>query len=496
VTADTTTLESFATDANDASSPERCDALVVVWCRDEPSRLGEVLLVPHGGGTSSAAVFGRGVDDDPRGQRVTLARQRPGENIATAPLDTPHLSRVQLVLRTAEGEGCLDIENKGKRALLIAGREVPSGHVRCGDLVEVGGQILFLCTRRPRTLPAMRAAAAGLPGVFGEADAFGYVGESPAAWRLRDEIALVSSRREHVLVLGESGSGKELVAQALHTMSPRAGRKLVARNAATVPAGLIDAEFFGNAANYPSSGMPERPGLVGEAEASTLYLDELGELPAELQTHLLRLLDGGDYQRLGDSKKRTADVRVVAATNRPVGQLRGDLAARFPIHLHAPGLHERREDIPLLARHLLHAITASGRGASSLVTAHPSRASGTPEITKELTAALVQHLYATHTRELTHVLFRALLDDGGRSPVVHLTRGAMELLAATKAEPEPNAPRASEVTREALEAALARQGGVRERVWRELGLANRYVLKRLLKKHGLGGAGGSDGEDE
>ena len=184
--------------------------------------------------------------------------------------------------------------------------------------------MILLCARRPPSLPALRSANARQSFRFGSADPSGYVGESPQAWNLRDEVALAAARREHVLILGESGTGKELVAQAVHALGARATRRFVARNAATVPSGIIDAELFGSAANYPNAGMPERPGLVGEADGSTLFLDEIGELPTELQTHLLRLLDGGDYQRLGDARRRTANLRVVAATNRPMGQLKPD----------------------------------------------------------------------------------------------------------------------------------------------------------------------------
>ena len=129
---------------------------------------------------------------------------------------------------------------------------------------------------------------------------------------------------------------------------------------ATLPAGLIDAELFGNVANYPNAGMAERPGLIGEADGSTLFLDEIGELPDALQTHLLRVLDdGGEYQRLGDARRRHADLRLIAATNRPVRQLKHDLAARLRLRVHLPGLNERPEDVPLLARFLLQRAAAS-----------------------------------------------------------------------------------------------------------------------------------------
>ena len=286
----------------------------------------------------------------------------------------------------------------------------------------------------------------------------------------------MAGRREHVLVLGESGAGKELIARALHALGPRSRARLVARNAATVPASLIDAELFGNAASYPNAGMPERPGLVGEADGSTLFLDEIGELPVELQTHLLRLLDGGEYQRLGDARRRTADLRVVAATNRPVSQLKADLAARFPLRVHAPGLHERREDVMLVARHVLRELVRGGDAYAARFVDDR----GEPRTSSELAVALVNHLYTTHVRELSGILFRAALESTG--DVVELTDGARQLLGLAGEEPTAGG---REVSREEIVAALERHAGVREKVWRELGLPNRYVLKRLMKKYGL-----------
>jgi two-component system nitrogen regulation response regulator GlnG/two-component system response regulator HydG len=223
--------------------------------------------------------------------------------------------------------------------------------------------------------------------------------------------------------------------------------------------------------------MPERPGLVGEADGSTLFLDEIGELPRELQAHLLRFLDAGEYQRLGDAKRRTVDARVVAATNRPVSQLKADLAARFPLRVRTPALHERREDVPLLARHLLQALVRGGDAHTSRFAAED----GHPRMSRELMIALVNHLYTTHVRELSSVLFRAALES--TSSVVGLTSGAREALGLAGGATSTALPH--DISREELVTALERHGGVREKVWRTLGLPNRYVLKRLLKKHGL-----------
>jgi two-component system nitrogen regulation response regulator GlnG/two-component system response regulator HydG len=476
----TATLESASAGRFDGEEAPALEAMVVMWSAEEPSRVGEVVLFPPAGERRSF-VFGRGEGNDGRHERARLVRQRPGKSVEMPPLESNHLSRSQLVARS-HPDGGIALQNVGKRALVVAGKSVDECRARTGELVEIGRQMVLLCVRRPPTFLALRAAAgAGRPFEFGRADAFGYVGESVDAWNLRDEVALVAPRREHVLVLGESGSGKELVAQAIHALGPRAGRRFVARSAATVPSGIIDAELFGSAANYPNAGMPERPGLVGEADGSTLFLDEIGELPVELQTHLLRLMDGGDYQRLGDARRRTADLRVVAATNRPATQLKADLAARFPLRVRAPGLHERREDVALVAQHLLREMVRGGD-------AHIARfadANGEPRMSSELAVALVNHLYTTHVRELAGILVRAALES--RGDVVELTAGAAQMLGLSGEEP---AEVAREVARDEIVAALERHGGVREKVWRDLGLANRYVLKRLMKKHGL-----VDGED-
>ncbi len=115
----------------------------------------------------------------------------------------------------------------------------------------------------------------------------------------------------------------------------------------------MDAELFGHAKNYPNQGSPERRGLVGEADGGTLFLDEFAELPASLQAHLLRVLDDGEYHRLGDARARRADLRLIAATNRPEQSLKHDVLARLKARIAVPDFDARREDIPLLVAHLL-----------------------------------------------------------------------------------------------------------------------------------------------
>jgi two-component system nitrogen regulation response regulator GlnG/two-component system response regulator HydG len=355
----------------------------------------------------------------------------------------------------------------------VSGAPCVRATLRDGDTVNLDDQIVLLATLRPR-VPFLRTTAA--PSfAFATPDEHGMVGESPGAWRLREALAFTARRAEHVLVTGPSGVGKELVARAIHALSSRAKKPFVSRNAATLPAGIIDAELFGNAKNYPNAGMGERAGLVGDAHGGTFFLDEIGELSPELQAHLLRLLDGGEYQRLGDGAVRRADVRFVAATNRDAKSLKHDVAARLPLSLEVPGLDDRREDLPLLARHLL-------QGACRDEPAMRSRLfeGDEPRISPRLIEALLAHPFATHVRELNAILLRSLAES--RGTYVDLTPSVAALLQQDRPTPivSPVGP-----TREQIIAALESTGGSVTRAATQLGLRNRNVLYRLMEKLGL-----------
>ncbi|RYE89901.1 MAG: sigma-54-dependent Fis family transcriptional regulator, partial [Myxococcales bacterium] len=378
-------------------------ALVVIWTPHEPHLLGACLLPT----ASGASVFGRGDSPPETGQpRLLLRQQRPGDAVAL-PSTNARLSRAQL--RVSPGPDSLVLDNLGLCPLLWRGQEVRRAEVSAGDVVALGQQMALLCVRRPRLLPGGTAEASF---AFGEADEHGLVGESPAAWTLRGEAAFLARRGEHVLVQGPSGSGKEILASALHALSSRRERTLVSRNAATIPEALVDAELFGNARNYPNPGMAERPGLIGQAHQSTLFLDEFAELPESVQAHLLRVLDAGDYQRLGDASVRRSDFRLIAATNRPLSALKEDVAARFLLRLRLPGLDDRREDVPLLARHLLRRIGARDREAVQRFFPGGD-VRGEPRVSRDLAMSLVLHPYATHVRELLALLWDSVRQSPG-----------------------------------------------------------------------------------
>ncbi|MFO0552881.1 MAG: sigma 54-interacting transcriptional regulator [Polyangiaceae bacterium] len=471
-----TTIEPSTTDPlpeGRAGSTTQRPGFVVLWSADDPGRVGELVAMPAG---SNDALLGR-AHDRPRVPLMQWQRQRPGITEPAAPFVNRHVSREQLRVRQRGAQ--LEILNEGRLKLRVDGRVVDSAEVSAGQLVEIAGQLLLLVVVRPDRLPPLRSTAL-TSSPFGRADEHGISGEGPTAWALREQLAFVGARSDHVLVLGPSGSGKELCARALHALSARAGRPFIARNAATLPAGLVDAEMFGNVKNYPNPGMAERPGLVGEADGGTLMLDEIGELGPELQAHMLRLLDAGEYQRLGDARVRKADVRVIAATNREVAELKHDLAARFKLRIHVPGLNERREDIPLLIRALLARIAASDPAIGARFwESWSGTSSGQPRITCRLVEALVKYDYSTHARELERLLWIAL--SSADSDNIDLTP-ALEDELGRSASGGGDTPA---ITREALLDCLEKNDWVIERTWRQLRLNNRHVLRRLMKKHGV-----------
>ena len=188
-------------------------------------------------------------------------------------------------------------------------------------------------------------------GFFGE-----ILGRSPALSRVLREVEMVATTDAGVLILGESGCGKELIARAIHQRSPRAKKPLVKVNCGSIPRELFESEFFGHARGSFTGAIRDRVGRFQLADGGTLFLDEVGEIPLELQSKLLRVLQEGEFERVGDEITRRVNVRVIAATNRDLrrevaeGRFRLDLFYRLGVFpLEVPPLRDRREDIPELA---------------------------------------------------------------------------------------------------------------------------------------------------
>ncbi len=213
----------------------------------------------------------------------------------------------------------------------------------------------------------------------------------------------VASTHATVLLLGETGTGKELVARAIHRRSPRAAARFVALNCSALPATLVESELFGHERGAFTGAHAAQAGRFELAHRGTLFLDEIGELPVELQPKILRVLQEGQFDRLGASQTVDVDVRVIAATNRDLlddvrqGRFRQDLYYRlnvFPITL--PALRERREDIPLLATHLAQRF---GRALRKTVT----------DLPQSVLERLQEHDWPGNIRELENVIQRAII---------------------------------------------------------------------------------------
>ena len=186
------------------------------------------------------------------------------------------------------------------------------------------------------------------------------IGEAPAMQEVFRAIGRLSRSSISVLINGQSGTGKELVAHALHTHSPRAANPFIALNMAAIPADLVESELFGHEKGAFTGAQNARQGRFEQANGGTLFLDEIGDMPLDVQTRLLRVLADGQFYRVGGHQSVTVDVRIIAATHQNLeqrvaeGKFREDLFHRLNvIRIHIPSLAERREDIPLLARHFL-----------------------------------------------------------------------------------------------------------------------------------------------
>lgn len=465
-------------DGHDDALTREVTALVIAWSAAEPHRVGEVALLDPEGGPQ---MLGRGgAEEGDAYPRLAFVRQRPGSIAPMPPIEGPAISRDQLLLTPAEGG--LEVERKGRCAVSISGTPIDKGLLRVGETLTLRHQLVLYCTRRPIEMAALTAYPIASLHDFGKPDDHGIVGESPAVWELRDQLAFSASADTHVLLLGESGSGKELAAQAIHRLSRRSSRSLVSKNAATFPPGIVDAELFGNVKDYPNPGMEARGGVIGEADGSSLFLDEIAELPIELQAHILRVLDaGGEYQRLGDAKMRRADLRLIAATNRDPSELKHDLLARFTLRISLPGLGDRREDIPLIVDHLLRKAVKKSPAIGERFFMSDGQALREPRIDPDLIEALLRHDLTHHVREIDTLLWQAIGASKGRYIAF-----AEAVKAAVKI-PEPGPELEGDISEEAIRLCLERHDGKVTRAYRELGLKSRYALYRLMKKHGIEG---------
>jgi len=312
------------------------------------------------------------------------------------------------------------------------------------------------------------------------------VGEGEAMKSLRKQIQKLASVGTTVLVTGESGTGKELVARALHELSPRAPLPFVAVNCGAMPAGLIESELFGHARGAFTDARTAKRGLFTEADGGTVFLDEVGELPAPAQVKLLRFLQEGEIRPVGETRAEKVNVRVVAATLRDLpkiverGEFREDLFYRLNVvALRVPPLRERREDIPSLVSHFIERFNRELNRQAPVKGTSP-----------EAEAVLASYAWPGNVRELENAMERAvLLAEGERIEVENLPEKLWSNPAPAHPPPSAEADLSlkramRELEERFIRAALKRTQGNRTRAAELLDLSHRALLYKI-KEYGI-----------
>jgi DNA-binding NtrC family response regulator len=306
----------------------------------------------------------------------------------------------------------------------------------------------------------------------------GLIGRSDAMAKVKEVIRRAAAAPGTVLITGETGTGKELAARAIHAGSPRASKPFVALNCAALTESLLENELFGHTRGAFTGAAAPRPGLIEHASGGSLFLDEIGTMSTALQAKLLRALESGEVRRIGENESRRVDVRFVTATNVDLkaavdgGSFRSDLYYRVNVHrVHMPPLRERGGDVPLLVEHFLERY---GRAGNITGVAAPA------------IEVLESYSYPGNVRQLEHIIQRAVAI--AQPPELVLGDLPEELLV-----PERPHPPASEGTvsaareraeREMIVATLARCHGEISATARELQVS-RTTMWRLMKKHGI-----------
>lgn len=311
---------------------------------------------------------------------------------SATPLEELGERQLSLTERLEFGDGT------GQRFRLSLGGELPAGsHALLVVLTQVSSLALEVASlrglvERPQAPPTPEGNVPEIPG---------FISASPSMRRLKADLARLSKSRATIIIQGESGSGKEVVARAIHDLSIRADKPYVAFNCAAVPRELFEGQLFGYRKGAFTGAASDQPGVIRAAEGGTLFMDEVAELPLEVQAKLLRFLENGEIFPLGEKRPLKVDVRVIAATFRDLeklvreGRFREDLFYRLQVvPLRLPPLRERPEDLVALAGHFVRLFTPKGQEP--------------PVLSRDALAALTSHSWPGNVRELRNVIERTL----------------------------------------------------------------------------------------
>ena len=412
----------------------------------------------------------------PDGITAVAALKRNSYDCILVDLDMPGLSGIEVIAKAKEMSPSTDaIVLTGKSSLETAVAALRHGAfdylTKPCKLVELQTLLKRVAEKRQLTNKYL-AVKRQLERLEGKSQ---LIGASPGMEKVRKLTAKVAPTNSTAMILGETGTGKELVARALHDQSLRADMPFVAINCGALPESLIESELFGHRKGSFTGADEHRVGLCEVANGGTLFLDEIGELPKSMQAKLLRVLESGEIRRVGENDSFVVDVRVICATHRQLDQMvdegdfREDLMFRInTFEIHLPPLRQRIADIPELARHLLMRFRPTAKPEDEL-------------FTPEALRVLAEHSWPGNVRELANVIEHAtiLCDSGPISPE-HLPSKLEARRARTpqlKAVGGPQTLR--EIEMQVINQALERWGGNKPKVAEELGISLKTLYNKL-----------------
>ncbi len=348
--------------------------------------------------------------------------------------------------------GELTVRDLGsKNGILVGGASVESARLGAGSTFVLG-RVVASCVDGSRLVGSSDRPVAPLPGV---------IGSSLAMQRVVREVRRVADLKGPVLLRGETGSGKDVIARAMHGLGIRRSRPFVPLNVGTLPRELADAELFGHERGAYTGAHGSRDGAFVQAHGGTLFLDEIAELALDLQVKLLRVLEDGEVRPIGGRARRTVDVRIVSATWAPLhrrvaeGSFRQDLFQRLAVFvIDVPALRDRRTDIPLLAAKFLDEIAPEV---------------GARELGSGALAKLAAYGWPGNIRELRNVLYRAALASSGiRISAADVSESLDVATSPLRADVSPEQARAAIASHGGNVSAAARQLGVARSTFRDL----------------------------